>query len=89
MEGKSIENRIYQIIIICLLVVLVVILAKGQTAHYQISGNHFLDTRTGEVYVLESIQGEQWMWGYIGKPRKTINYEDRLNHVIKNIEQRR
>jgi hypothetical protein len=66
------ENRIYQIIIICLLIILVTFLVKGQTGHYQISGDKVLNTGTGEVYVLESIQGSQWMWGYIGKPRRTI-----------------
>jgi hypothetical protein len=70
------------------LVVLVVILAKGQTGCYQISGDYFLNTRTGEVYVLELIygsDGKAWMWGYIGKPRKNLNYEE----IIKNFEQRR
>ena len=86
------ENRIYQIIIICLLVVLVVILAKGQTGHYQISGDKVLNIGTGETYVLEFISGsdgQTWVWGYIGKPRKNINYEERTEGIMKRMEKRR
>lgn len=42
MEGKGIENRIYQIIIICLLIILIIFLVKGETGHYQISEIKFL-----------------------------------------------
>lgn len=92
MEGKSIENRIYQIIIICLLIILVIFLVKGQTGHYQISGDKVLNTGTGETYILEFISasdGQTWVWGYIGKPRNTINYEERTEGFMKRIEKRR
>ena len=92
MERKSIENRIYQIIIICLIIILVIFLVKGKTGHYQISGDKVLNTKTGETYTLEFISGSNgatWVWGYIGKPRKTFNYEERTQKALKSIEKRR
>lgn len=87
MEGKSTENRIYQIIIICLLIILVVFLAKGQrqTGRYQVWGNLVLNTETGETYTLESIDSQLWVWSYVGKPKKTINYEEATEKVMKDI----
>jgi hypothetical protein len=94
MEGKSIENRIYQIIIICLLIILVIFLAKGQrqTGRYQGWGNVLLNTETGETYKLESMGSgadEAWVWSYLGKPKKTLNYEEKTEQIMKEIEKGR
>ena len=92
MEGKSIEKRVYQIIIVCLLVVLVIFLVKGQTGNYQISLDKVLDTRTGETYTVEvsnTSDGQIWIWSYIGKPTKTFNYEKKTERIIKDLEKGR
>jgi len=85
------ENKIYQIIIACLLVLLVVILVKGQTGRYQISLNNCLDTKTGEIYVLERVEASDnrgFLWYYVGRPRKDINSEEITTKIIKNIQQK-
>jgi hypothetical protein len=82
------ENRIYQIIIICLLIVLAIFLVKAQTGHYQISLNNVLNTRTGEMYVIEKIADSEkaiWLWRYVGKPKKTIDSEKQTDEVVKKI----
>jgi hypothetical protein len=85
------ENRIYQIIIICLLIVLAIFLVKGQPGHYQISGDKVLNTGTGEIYGLEHIaasDGQAWVWVYIGKPRRDFNYEERTIKILKDIKEK-
>ncbi len=92
MEGKGIENRVYQIVIVCLLVVLVIFAVKEQTGLYQISGDKVLNTKTGETYILRLIQGsdgESWVWGYLGVPKKTFDYEKLTEAALKRTKERR
>jgi hypothetical protein len=75
MGVKSMENRVYSIIIICLLILIALISwERGRSGHYQISGFGgvfcLLDTKTGETYAWE-----EGVWLYIGKPKKTIDIE--------------
>jgi hypothetical protein len=75
MGVKSMENRVYSIIIICLLILIALISwERGRSGHYQISssegGFFLLDTKTGGTYSF----GEG-VWIYMGKPKKTIDIE--------------
>ena len=93
MGVKSMENRVYSIIIICLLVLIALISwERGRSGRYQISGNNCLDTRTGEIYVLERVEASDesrvFLWYYVGKPRKDINSEEITKKVIKKFQQK-
>lgn len=71
MVVKSMENRVYSIIIICLLILIALLIWEtDRPGHYQISGAGdaicLLNTKTSEIYIWAGAG-----WVYIGKPRKT------------------
>lgn len=91
MGVKSMANRVYSIIIVCLLILIALISwERGRSGRYQISslekvGLFLLDTKTGETYLWqmkhyyvldrEYMIIDEGIWTYVGKPKKTIDIE--------------